>query len=360
MLVYLNGNNNLDQFGAFNIIQMQKVGSTDHLNVVVQWASQEASDTKRLLVAKDVNATTVTSPVVQDLPVVDMGDKQTLLDFITWGVQSYPADHYFVVVWDHGAGWHLLSPKPAMQTNDISFDERSGHHITTEELGTVMGQAAQLMGHKVDIYGSDACMMSMVEVAQEMAPSVGTFIGSEETEPGAGWPYDIFLSSWAANPAAKPGDIGKYLVDAYHTYYTAQGTASATMAAIDMEQLPGLLLSISTLKDKLMAKSSLSVVATAAAASSRYTYSDYVDLSDAVDNIRAALDKSDEAQVALDNISQMIKTTVIANSTTGIKANGISIWWPTDSSGLSSYGDRYKGLKFDQAVHWSDFLKRLF
>jgi len=292
--------------------------------------------------------------------VVDMGDKQTLLDFITWGVQTYPADHYFVVVWDHGAGWHLLSPNPMMQTNDISFDERSGHHITTEELGTVMGQAATLIGHKVDIYGSDACMMSMVEVAQEMAPSVGTFIGSEETEPGAGWPYDIFLASWVANTSATSADIGKYLVDAYKTYYTQQGTSNATMAAIDMDKLPALLTSIANLKEKLMAKTDLTVVATAAANSSRYTYNDYVDLSDAVDNIRTALDKTDEAQVALDSISQTIKTAVIANSTTGTKANGISIWWPTDSSGLSSYSDRYKGLKFDQAVHWSDFLKKLF
>ncbi len=360
MLVYLNGNNNLDQFGAFNIIQMQKAGSTDHLNVVVQWASQAAEDTKRLLVVKDTAATTVTSPTVQDLPVVDMGKKETLLDFITWGVQTYPADHYFVVVWDHGAGWHLLSPKPMAQNYDISFDERTGNHITTEELGGVLAQAAQVIGHKVDIYGSDACMMSMVEVAAEMAGSVDTFIGSEETEPGAGWPYDLFLGSWNANPTADNAQIGKFLVDSYKAYYTQQGTSNATMATIDMNQLPQLIAGISALKDKLAAKTNMSVISQAAASSSRFTYSDYVDLSDLVDNVRTALDKTDEAQVALDSMSQLIKTAVTSTSTTGMKANGISIWWPTDSSGFNSYSTRYKGLKFDQAAHWSDFLAKTY
>jgi len=359
MLVYLNGNNNLDDFGAKNIEQMQQVGSTNQLNVVVQWASLAASDTKRLLVQKDPTATTVTSPVVQTLPVVDMGDKQSLTDFIQWGVQTYPADHYFVVVWDHGAGWHLTT-KMKMHSRDISFDERSGHHITTEELGTVIDGAAQLIGHKVDIYGSDACLMAMVEVAQQMYGSVGTFVGSEEVEPGDGWPYDSFLKAWAANPSASANDIGKMLVTAYHDYYTAQQNSSTTFSAIDMDRLPDLLTSITSLKEKLLAKTDLTAVKTAAASSSRYTYNDYVDLSDLVDNVRTALDKSDEAQVALDNVSLQIKSAIVASATTGIKANGISIWWPSQASDFQSYGDRYSALKFNRATGWADFLKRLF
>jgi hypothetical protein len=135
MLVYLNGNNSLDDFGAFNINQMEKVGSTEHLNVVVQWASLQGKTTKRLLVQKDSDTNSVTSPTVQEMGVVDMGDKASLLDFIKWGATNYPADHYMVVVWDHGAGWHLkmntsLQTRSGIHINDISYDDNTGHKIS--------------------------------------------------------------------------------------------------------------------------------------------------------------------------------------------------------------------------------------
>ena len=165
VLVFLNGNNNLDSFGAVNINQMEKVGSTPDINIVVQWASYASDRTKRLYIQKGNGTSAVTSPVVEDFPRVDMGDVKTLNDFIAWGIQKYPAKHYFIDVWDHGGGWHRGTLRPY----DISLDEFTGHLITTKQLGQAMAQAAGLIGHKVDIYGSDACMMAMAEVATEIS-----------------------------------------------------------------------------------------------------------------------------------------------------------------------------------------------
>src|SRR4051812_25347735 len=67
-MVFLNGNNNLDRFGTTNLKQMETVGSTNDLNIVVQWASEAASTTKRLLVQKSSDPSKVTSPIVQELP----------------------------------------------------------------------------------------------------------------------------------------------------------------------------------------------------------------------------------------------------------------------------------------------------
>ena len=82
-LVYLNGNNNLDSFGTMNINEMEQFGSSDQVNVVVQWASMRSQVTKRLLVQKD-SSTTVTSPVVESLSNVDMGDYHSLIEFARW------------------------------------------------------------------------------------------------------------------------------------------------------------------------------------------------------------------------------------------------------------------------------------
>jgi hypothetical protein len=36
----------------------------------------------------------------------NMGDKQTLTDFVSWSKTNYPADHYALYFWGHGRSWH--------------------------------------------------------------------------------------------------------------------------------------------------------------------------------------------------------------------------------------------------------------
>ncbi len=360
MLVFINGNNNLDSYGEMNLKQMQQVGSTDQLNIVAQWASLKASDTKRVYIEKDPGAKTVTSPVVETLPIVDMGDKNVLMDFIRWGVDHYPAEHYFIAVWNHGTGWHLRSLDNGFKTTDISYDDRSGNHITTEQLAEVMHEAASYIGHKVDVYASDACLMAMVEVAQEMEGAVETFVGSEEVEPGEGWPYDLFLKRWAANPLANSKEVGSYLVDAYHEFYAGQGTEGATLSALDMNEIPALTQSLATLKDSLIARTDFASIKKAGEASTRYESNDYVDLNNVLDNMAAGLTKSDAAATPIESVKKQIAKTVISAKTTGMKAAGVAIWWPTSKWEYSAYSTRYHGLKFDQVARWSDFLQKLY
>ena len=47
-LVFMNGNNNLDSYGAMDINELESIGSTDKINVVVQWASLDAGSVKRV------------------------------------------------------------------------------------------------------------------------------------------------------------------------------------------------------------------------------------------------------------------------------------------------------------------------
>ena len=105
----------------------------------------------------------------------DMGDYKNLVDFVKWGTDNFPAKHYFVAVWNHGSGWHFQDAKiksGEVSINDISFDDNTGHAITTEQLGTAMAEIKLHIGRNVDIYGSDACLMQMLEVAGEMKNSV--------------------------------------------------------------------------------------------------------------------------------------------------------------------------------------------
>lgn len=370
-LVYLNGNNNLDRFGTLNINQMESVGSTKDVNVVVEWGSYSAHKVRRLYVQKDHDMSTVTSPVVQDMGVVDMGDWHSLVDFIRWGAENYPAKHYFVSVWDHGSGWHMMQlgdvgTGMSFHANDISWDDISGNYMTTEQLGQAITEASNAIGRKIDVYGSDACLMAMGEVAGEMSQGVNYFVGSQDLEPGAGWPYDTFLARWTANPAMSPRDVAIALTEEYKKSYSggSNGTSSVTLSAYDMGQFDTYSAAISQFGSTLRALDAAGRAKAVSAIQSTqtFTYSDYGDLGDfmkklASQNIDSV--NADFVKGINDSVNQFLISNQVTSSWSG-KANGITIWLPKTKGSYSVYSTRYKGLNFDKASGWSSTLASIF
>lgn len=353
-LIYLNGNNNLDSYGAMNINQMEKIGSTAKINVIVQWASLANGKTQRLYITKDNDTAQVTSKVVEDMGQVDMGDYKSIIEFVKWGASKYPAKHYFVDVWDHGSGWHL---KPGEPMKDISWDDISGNHITTKQLATALTESSKILGQKIDIYGSDACLMAMVEIADEVKDSVSVFLGSEETEPADGWPYDTFLAGWNKLPAtATAADVTKVLTKAYVEYYKGKAE-DITLSAFDLNFLEPLNQSLKKFASsfKGLSTNEVSKVSEATKKSTHFSSDDYVDLGDFLDNVKA-LKISKLSKSMLNEVSTNMKNFVITNETF-MKAQGAAIWIPTDAYTYSNYADRYSQMSFEQQTHWGDVAK---
>jgi len=359
LLVYLNGNNNLDSFGNINIEQMEKIGSTDRINVVVQWASIANNKVERLYIKKSKDPSQVTSPVVEDLGHVDMGDYRSVIDFVKWGAEHYPAQHYMVDIWDHGSGWHSF--KPGEIVKDISWDDTTGNHITTKQLATALTESSKILGQKIDIYASDACLMAMAEIAEEVSDSVKVYGGSEETEPGAGWPYDTFLARWNALPATATGvDVGRVLSEEYAKSY-ANGSDKVTFSAFNLEALPALNSAISSFSDsfKSLNASDLKKVRLAVQNSTSFEVSDYVDFVDFITQLKAAKISSFRNS-DFSNIDQSIADFIISSHAVGYPAaHGMSIWIPTDSDTYSQYADSYSQMIFDQQTHWGDVAKAI-
>ncbi len=357
-LIYLNGNNSLDSFGPFNLKQMEKVGSTDKVNIVVQWASLSGHFTKRLYIQKSLDPNNVTSPVVETLNNVDMGDYHSFEDFIEWGAKNYPAQKYFVNIWNHGGGWHLTS-LAKLKPTDISWDDNTGHFIKTEELGQSLKRISQVIGQKVDLYGSDACLMGMAEVAGEMADSVKYYVGSQEVEPGEGWSYDTLLTKWNALADSSPANVSKALVESYIEYYKNGPGGNVTMAAYDLSKMSQLEQAIAEFSKNLIQLPLIDRQAAMQVAlkSQAFTYVDYVDLVDFVGQLEAAPVKSVDSAV-LAKVKTAVASFVMLNGTSASMAgaHGLSIWIP-DSTTLSQYESRYSGLVFNQQTNWLAALK---
>ena len=143
---------------------------------------------------------------VQTYPWQNMGDKQTLYDFIDWAVDHHPADRYILVLWDHGGA-----------SGGVCYDETADYDsLTIHEVNDALYEYAERnTSFHLDIIGFDACLMATYEMAAHMAGYADYMVASEELEPGLGWNYEGWLGALAANPEMESGDIAVAIADAF-------------------------------------------------------------------------------------------------------------------------------------------------
>ena len=107
-MVYLNGDNDLNPFtfDAFN--KLESVADNSNAHILVLWDRASSGDTKRYAVQYDTDLQQLASYIQNvnywDMGELNMGDPQTLVDFVNWAKANYPADHYALAIVDHGCG----------------------------------------------------------------------------------------------------------------------------------------------------------------------------------------------------------------------------------------------------------------
>ncbi|NRF37406.1 clostripain-related cysteine peptidase [Pedobacter foliorum] len=121
VLVFMNADNDLEAHGIEDFLEMAQVPNSDLVNVLVQmdrtpgWTDEygDWDQTLRFKISQGMTPTVVES--LEDLKETNMGDPVVLRNFINWGKEKYPAEHYLLVIWDHGDGWRFADP---MKFND--------------------------------------------------------------------------------------------------------------------------------------------------------------------------------------------------------------------------------------------------
>ena len=109
VMVYLDGDNNLEDYVVKDIeTELSALGSNSSVNVVAladrgpgydasrgDWQSTKVFYCTQGMLADAAGA-------VADWGERNMGDPQTLRDFVTWTKAYYPATNYLLAFWDHG------------------------------------------------------------------------------------------------------------------------------------------------------------------------------------------------------------------------------------------------------------------
>ena len=217
VLFYLDADNNLEEDIYFDMNEMEMVGSTDRVILVAQidrsaeyfTGDGDWTSARRYYLTQDDDLNTINSQLIADIGEVDMGNSNTLVDFATWAIQSYPADKVVLIMSNHGGGWDG-------GWSDDSPVVSGENWIYLNELESALGQIIANTGiRQFELFGMDACLMSMLEVYNGLAPYAHYAVASQELEPGLGWAYASFLNDLATQPAMSGADLGRAIVESY-------------------------------------------------------------------------------------------------------------------------------------------------
>ncbi|HAT73129.1 MAG TPA: hypothetical protein DCS63_09965 [Elusimicrobia bacterium] len=356
VMVFINAKNNLEKYGLLDVNEMEKVGSSDKVNIVVEMgriSGYAANDgdwktTRRYLIKKDTDFARITSPVITDLGKTDMGDYKTLVAFVNWAKAAYPAKKYMLVVWNHGSGWDKSRAMDV--TKGISYDDETGNHISTPQLGLALKE----MGG-VNVYGSDACLMQMPEVTYEIRNYAEYIVGSEETEPGDGYTYDLFVGPLVANPTMTPAELGKVAVDGYSDHYQAirQGSTQSLLATA---ALTGFVPMINDFVKAAMATGEKALAKGAAAGSQSYAVFENKDMWHFLHRYAATTMSADVKAKAQALKAYLDGTLIVHNRVNGEYADGfshgLSVYMPS-----YDFNNDYNELAWAKDAQWDEFIK---
>lgn len=240
-MVFANGKNNLEQYVLSDINEMEKIGSTDKVNIVVELgrsreynaADGDWKGARRYLLQKNEDLSKINSKVLQELPSADMGNYQELADFGKWAKEKYPAEKYMLVI-DH----HLYETRSFIPPNAISFDSDTNNSIDIFGL-----QAALRDIGGVDVLVNDGGMQQSAENVYEIKDYAVYITGSEKKEAlGYQKAYPVFLDGIINNTKMSPYEAAVTAVEAYSKIYDDDETVGYIQSVIKSSEVSEIML----------------------------------------------------------------------------------------------------------------------
>ena len=361
VMVYIVGSNLESRNGAAtqDINEMAQAGlDYDRNNLLLytggcyRWVSDIPNDTNNVLdLSRDPGAR-ITARTSES---ADMGAPETLAEFINYCTEYYPAEHYALILWDHGGGplWGY--------GNDELFGNDS---LLLEELRAAMDETGFGPDHKLDWVGFDACLMGSIENAALWKDYADYLVSSEEVEAGRGWDYH-FLSE--LNETQDAETIAKAVVDTFSSYYEENSSAffnpDATLSVMDLSKTEELMGAVDTLLEAMdtlvnngdyvvinRARSRAKAFGLIASESPEESY-DLVDLRDFTEQLKGICPEECAA------VSQALDDMIIHAASNVRNTGGVSIYLPGNNKALYERSEELSAGRELISLQYRTFVK---
>lgn len=367
ILVYLAGDNDLEQFGLLDLDEMERALPEKGVEVLVlidraagfDDSQGDWQDARLYRVRRDATPKELRSPILHNLGEVNTGDAALLGAFVEGGLRTFPARNHAVVMWDHGGGWSGMA-------NDLEDGDGVADELTLPELRAGIQGGLQAAGvAKLDLMGFDMCLMAQLEVAAELEGLADVMVASQALEPGDGWPYDRVLPQFGRGILGGRG-LGSAIVRVFDEFYDERGDVSTTLSCVDLRLVGDVLRTLDLLTARLEPdlERAWPVISRSLFLSESYAgRGDYrkgvhgvhsLDLLDMFKRLRHGLEAfpaEAEFRALVDVMDRYIIAT--GNNARRRLSTGTAIYAPVNSSGLSP---RYAETRFATATGWMRFL----
>lgn len=226
VMVYISGDNNLEDYVVKDLeLELAPTGSSANVQVVAladrgpgydtsygDWQTTEYFHVTKNMTADLANADADWDAAHAD--ELNMGDPQSLIDFVSWSKTNYPADHYALVFWGHGWNWH---------PGYVMLDDTSADTLDYEE----MKAALPSLGF-IDVVGYDGCNMASIEVFNLWHGHATAVTSSQEYVGWEGLQYDLVLAQMAAAS-------GNMTADQVAVAFSQSASADKTWSAVAVD-----------------------------------------------------------------------------------------------------------------------------
>lgn len=395
LMVYMEADNNLELDALLDLFEMEMVGSSDEVHVLVQIDRAEAytqaddgwSETRRFRVEgsdqhpeirdlltqrqQDPTSLQLASTPLESIGEIDGGDPASLTDFLTWGIERYPADRYGVILLSHGGTW----------SGGFGADTSHDHSaMSLPDLDLALTDAREQTGAWFEFIGFDACLMGQLEVYEVLSRHASYAAAAQELEPAYGWYYTPLLEQLTDDPTMGGDQLAAIAVESFMAFYdevwpelTGRSFASEyDLAAVDLTRMPRVMAALGRFAAALSVDAEPLLGAIAAARTHTQAFGgsapDAVDWLSSVDlrDFLAALtsvlkdhEGVQELLIAADDLEAEIAELVIhSRSSEGLPgANGAAVFFPRSPRTAAIEGnlDRY-GTEVAAFADWRGFL----
>jgi len=253
ILVYLNGDNDLDFWTARLFNRLEQVARNPCIQIRVLWDRAEIGDSNLYLVQSDGNPYAL-ADYVEDVNrwsygEVDMGNPQTLINFVNRSRTAFETPYTMLSIVGHGNGWSPSStatPRSFFHSG-ISFDDSGGGtSLSTDILGAALGEISANGADPIDLLYLDACLMAMAETLHPLQ-GFASYVVASENESFTSYPYERYLGGISS--ATAPASLANTIVTEHHQSLPGY---PRTLAAFDMAQMPGVTSALNGFADAML------------------------------------------------------------------------------------------------------------
>lgn len=356
VMIYMAGgvDQNINKGIERDLGEIERAGYNPDFNILILKDGDKYGDSS--LLRFEMDGFSASSPDVVNSTwhsEVDMSKWETLRDFVSWGLNNYPATHTMLIFWGHGEGW-------------MGMPADEGYNKVLDFQGVSKALSPVVKNHgKLDIIGFDQCNMAMFEVFYAIAPFADYAVASEKEEDLWGWPYDLILPDMYGMDEPTPSNVSRVIVEDDVSWARNDSNYSATMSAINLSRMPmvvNALKNYTIILKKFLPNYKLEITV-AGNDAEKYDKEPYpYDLYNLTENLEKEI-KFPILSIAGRELREAINEAVIAerhyknpNDMKVSGAHGIGIWFSTPGSTAGTYNG-YDGLEGANKTDWAEFLE---